>query len=149
MSQTSGQDGPERGGHTRNRSAGDALPPVDQEPDGSAPDPLVADVMSGPGAPTVGRDRREHGGALPHLDDDALAERTQRERVDAGVAAYDPDDVPPATDVAPQDDVTTDITTTQEYQEELAEVRRQRDRGELLTEDGPGTDFPPTRYSES
>lgn len=44
------------------------------------------------------RDRREHGGAPQHLDDDALAARTEQERVDAGLEPYDPADVPPATD---------------------------------------------------
>ena len=44
------------------------------------------------------RHRREHGGAPMHPDDEALARRTERERVDAGLEDYDPDDVPPATD---------------------------------------------------
>ena len=51
--------------------------------------------------PEVRRDRREHGGAPDRLDDDALARRTEQERVDAGIDAFDPDDVPPATDEAP------------------------------------------------
>ena len=48
------------------------------------------------------RDRREHGGALFHLDDDQLARLTEEERVEAGLEDYDPDEVPPATDEPPQ-----------------------------------------------
>jgi hypothetical protein len=44
------------------------------------------------------RDRREHGGAPSHLDDDQLARLTEEERVEAGLEDYDPDEVPPATD---------------------------------------------------
>ncbi|MEV4641634.1 hypothetical protein AB0J80_30245 [Actinoplanes sp. NPDC049548] len=44
------------------------------------------------------RDRRFHGGAPEHLDDDELQRRTEAERVEAGLQPYDPDDVPPATD---------------------------------------------------
>ncbi len=100
--------------------------------------PQPDDVLGG------SRDRREHGGASPHVDDDALAERTERERVEAGLEAYDPADVPPATD-APS---AVDPTDTDEYREEMAEVRRQIDEGELypLTEKHP---FPPTRYDRS
>lgn len=87
------------------------------------------------------RDRREHGGAPQHLDDDALAARTERERVDAGLEAYDPNDLPPATD-APAE---VDPTDTEEYAEEMGEVRREVEEGELypLTDERP---FPPTRY---
>ena len=47
----------------------------------------------------VHRDRREHGGAdAIHPDQDDLGRRTEEERVEAGVDAYDPDEVPPATD---------------------------------------------------
>jgi hypothetical protein len=89
------------------------------------------------------RDRHEHGGAPARPDDDALARRTERERVEEGLEPYDPDDVPPATDVAPQ----FDPTNTDEYRDEVAEVRRQVAEGELrpLTEENP---FPPTRYDE-
>lgn len=66
------------------------------------------------------RDRRLHGGTKQRLDDEELARRTEEERVDAGVASYDPDEVPPATDTEPSGDV----TETDAYQEELAEVRR-------------------------
>jgi len=47
------------------------------------------------------RDRREHGGASSHLDDDQLARLTEEERVEAGLDDYDPDEVPPATDEPP------------------------------------------------
>ena len=91
------------------------------------------------------RDRREHGGASQHLDneqDEQLARLTEEERVDAGLDAYDPDEVTSATDTPPQP---VDITQTEEWQEERAEVRRQEDLGELrpVDEDHP---FPPTRY---
>ena len=43
------------------------------------------------------RDRHEHGKA-PRPDDDALAHRTEEERVQAGIDPYDPDDVPSATE---------------------------------------------------
>ncbi len=87
------------------------------------------------------RDRHEHGGAPAHPDDDALAERTERERVDAGLDAFDPDEVPAATDEPPA----VDITQTEVYEEERAEVQREVEEGELdpLTERHP---FPPSRY---
>jgi hypothetical protein len=93
--------------------------------------------------PEVHRDRREHGGAPTHPDDDALAARTEAERVEAGIDAYDPADVPPATDV----DATFDVTQTEEYLEEGAEIDRQASEGELypLTEKHP---FPPTHYDK-
>ena len=93
---------------------------------------------------TPRRDRREHGGASNDPDDDELARRTERERVDAGLDAYDPDDVPPATDTPPAYDPALDET----YQEEAAEVRRQEEAGELypLTDKHP---TPPTRYDRS
>jgi hypothetical protein len=88
------------------------------------------------------RDRREHGGASQRPDDDRLARLTEEERVAAGLDAYDPDEVPPATDTPPQPE---DITLNEDWQEERAEVRRQDDKGELgpVDEDHP---FPPTRY---
>jgi hypothetical protein len=90
------------------------------------------------------RDRREHGGASQYLDndqDDQLARLTEEERVAAGLDAYDPDEVPPATDT-PQPE---DITQNEDWQEERAEFRRQEDKGELghINEHHP---FPPTRY---
>src|SRR2546429_5068862 len=88
------------------------------------------------------RDRREHGGIPGHLDDDQLARLTEEERVAAGLDAYDPDEVPPATDTPPQPE---DITQNEDWQEEQAEFRRQEDKGELgpINEHHP---FPPTRY---
>ncbi|HEX4429853.1 MAG TPA: hypothetical protein VHZ96_11360 [Frankiaceae bacterium] len=94
--------------------------------------------------PEVRRDRREHAGAGGHPDDDALARRTEQERVDAGLDAFDPDDVPPAADEA----VPYDPAEDEANQEAAAEVRRQESEGELypLTEEHP---YPPTRYDRS
>lgn len=88
--------------------------------------------------------RHVHGGMPLHPDDDELARRTEQERVEAGVDDYDPDSVPPATD-AP---VPTDLTETEEYLEEVAEIDRQTKEGELypLTDRHP---FPPTRYDRT
>ncbi len=91
------------------------------------------------------RDRREHGGASQYLDnaqDEQLARLTEEERVAAGLDAYDPDEVPPATDTPPQPE---DITQNEDWQEERAEVRREEELGELrpVDKDHP---FPPTRY---
>ena len=88
------------------------------------------------------RDRREHGGASQHLNDDQLARLTEEERVAAGLDAYDPDEVPPATDTPPQPE---DITQTDVWQEERAEIRREEDKDELLVK-GERNPFPPTRY---
>jgi hypothetical protein len=88
------------------------------------------------------RDRREHGGAPEHLDDDQLAQLTEEERVAAGLDAYDPDEVPPATDTPPQPE---DITQTEQWQEERAEIRREYDKDELRVK-GERDPFPPTRY---
>jgi hypothetical protein len=90
------------------------------------------------------RDRREHGGAPEHLDDDKLAREAEEERVAAGLDDYDPDDLPPATDTPPLD---TDVRDTEQYQEERAEVRRQEEEDELLVE-GERREFPPTHYDE-
>jgi|SRR5580692_10692430 hypothetical protein len=89
------------------------------------------------------RDRRQHGGSAQHLDDDQLARLTEEERVAAGIDDYDPDEVPPATD-APQ---SFDVTSTEEYQEERAEIRREFDRDELQIE-GQRDRTPPTHYDE-
>jgi hypothetical protein len=93
--------------------------------------------------PRVHRDRHEHGGASTHPDDDELARRTERERVDAGLEAYDPDDVPDATDVTPD----YDPSASEEFQELEGEVARQIAKGELrpLTKQHP---FPPSHYDE-
>ena len=88
------------------------------------------------------RNRREHGGASQHPDDDQLARLTEEERVAAGLDAYDPDEVPPATDTPPQPE---DITQTDVWQEERAEIRREKDKDELLVK-GERDPFPPTRY---
>ena len=89
------------------------------------------------------RDRREHGGSPQHLDDDQLARLTEEERVEAGIDDYDPDEVPPATDGPPQQDV----TQTEEYQEARAEIRRELDKDELMVE-GERDPFPPTHYDQ-
>ena len=90
------------------------------------------------------RDRREHGGASRYPgdnQDEQLARLTEEERVAAGIDAYDPDEVPPATDTPPPED----ITQNEDWQEERAEVRREEELGELrpVDKDHP---FPPTRY---
>jgi hypothetical protein len=88
------------------------------------------------------RDRRVHGGEIDRLDDDQLARLTEEERVAAGLDDYDPDEVPPATDTPPLSD---DITQTELYKEERAEIEREYEKGELypIDEEHP---FPPTRY---
>ena len=88
-------------------------------------------------------DRREHAKAPEHLDDDRLARLAEEERVEAGLDPYDPDEVPPATD-AP---TPPDITETETYQQERAELRRRAAQGELIT-DGDMDEFPPTRYED-
>lgn len=105
---------------------------------------VLDDVLAAPGPPDLElhRDRREHGGAADRLDDDMLAERTAQERVDAGLADYDPDDVPPATD----DPVPVDLTETREYREVAEEVDREVADGRLPTGERPV--FPPSRYPE-
>jgi hypothetical protein len=93
--------------------------------------------------PVPHRDRHEHGGATARPNDDELALRTERERVEAGIEPYDSDDVPPATDApAP-----LDITQTEAYQDIEGIAARQEAEGETtpLSEDNP---FPPTRYAE-
>lgn len=87
------------------------------------------------------RDRREHGGMPQHIDDDRLARLTEEERVQAGIDDFDPDEVPPATDAPPD----WDVTQTDEYQEERAEIRREFDKDELQVE-GERDSFPPSHY---
>jgi hypothetical protein len=87
------------------------------------------------------RDRHEHRGYPDRIDDDRLARLTEEERVAAGIDDYDPDEVPPATDAPPP----WDVTQTDEYQEERAEIRREFDQDELLIE-GERDPFPPTHY---
>ena len=67
--------------------------------------------------------------------------RVEEERADLGIAPYAASAIPPATDVP----VPTDVTESLQYQEALAEVRRQRNQGELLVE-GASDVFPPTHY---
>ena len=102
----------------------------------------MSSPISSPSGSTA--NRREHGGEIDRLDPDQLDRLTEEERVEAGVDAYDPDEVPPATDTPP---LTDDVRQTEVYQEERAEIRRQDDKGELYTidEDHP---FPPTRYDD-
>jgi hypothetical protein len=100
-------------------------------------EPFDTDV---PGQP---RDRREHGGAPMRPNDDELALRTERERVEAGVAPYDSQDVPPAADATlPYDpDADTDA-------QDIGSVTARREAegaNAPLTEDNP---FPPTRYDD-
>ncbi len=103
----------------------------------------LEDVMSAPGPPSVRKDRREHGGwSERSVDDDALAERTEEERVEAGVASYDPDDIPPATD----DPVPTDFSEDELAREIEGEVHREAGKGEWPARRG---EFPPSRYSRS
>lgn len=80
------------------------------------------------------RDRRFHGGAPAHLDDDELARRTEAERAEAGVTDYDPGDVPPATDDPVPFDPAFD---TDEQEIESVTVRREGESADP---------FPPTRY---
>ena len=100
------------------------------------------EVLSTPEPPPVHKDRREHGGMPPRPDDDELAERTEQERVELGLADYDPDDVPPATD----DPVPVDFTETDVYRQEVEEIDRETAEGSLPT--GQKPEFPPTRYPE-
>ena len=87
------------------------------------------------------RSRREHPGKLERLDDDKLARLAEEERADAGVDAYDPEEVPPATDAPPEPDIRQSDT----YQEARAEIRREYDKDELTLEHERDP-YPPTRY---
>jgi hypothetical protein len=87
------------------------------------------------------RNRREHPGKLERLDDDQLARLTEEERVDAGLDAYDPDEVPPATDEPPE----PDLAESEVFQEARAEIRREYDKDELTLEHERNP-YPPTRY---
>jgi hypothetical protein len=93
--------------------------------------------------PQTPRDRREHGGYAARPNDDELALRTERERVEAGLQPYDSEDVPPAADAT----LPYDITETDTYQEIEGVAARQEDELENIpiTEEHP---FPPTRYAE-
>jgi hypothetical protein len=100
-------------------------------------EPFESDV------PVPPRDRREHGGMPARPNDEELARRTERERVEAGLEPYDPDDVPPAADAT----VPVNPTESEVYQDIAGIGARQEDEGETvpLSEDNP---FPPTRYAE-
>ncbi|WP_433340095.1 DEAD/DEAH box helicase [Streptomyces sp. CA-253872] len=84
-------------------------------------------------------------------DDDRLAARTEEERVRAGLDAYDPGEVPPATDTNPP----RRVTESRQYQDEKTELDREVRKGEIRpdglesrrerTEDDP---YPPTRYED-
>ncbi len=87
------------------------------------------------------RARRDHGGMPKHIDDDRLARLTEEERVEAGIDDFDPDEVPPATDAPPE----WDVTETDVYQEERAEIRRELDKDELQVK-GERDPYPPTHY---
>ncbi|HEY3977067.1 MAG TPA: hypothetical protein VGM79_07315 [Streptosporangiaceae bacterium] len=91
------------------------------------------------------RNRREHGGASARPDDDRLARLTEEERVEVGLDAYDPDEVPDAEDGDP----VTDVTQTDVYEEEQAEIRHEVDKDELAVEGEEKRSFPPTRYDRS
>ena len=90
------------------------------------------------------RNRRDHPGKLARYDDDQLARLTEEERVEAGLDAYDPDEVPPATDAPP----TPDITESGVYQEARAEIQHELDEDELRVR-GERDPFPPTRYDRT
>ena len=94
-----------------------------------------------PPAERFHRDRREHGGSPDRVDDDQLARLTEEERVEAGVDAFDPDEVPPATDAPPA----FDLAESEEFQDARAEIRHEYDKDELLVE-GEREQFPPTHY---
>jgi hypothetical protein len=100
-------------------------------------EPFDSDVPPQP------RDRREHGGASLHPNDDELALRTERERVEAGLAPYDPQDVPPAADAS----LPYDPDADPELQDIASVTARREAQGENvpLSKDNP---FPPTRYSD-
>lgn len=110
---------------------------------------ITAGSVASMSDPQFHRERREHGGAAQHLDDDKLAEMAEDERVDAGLDDYNPDEVPPATDPLPPGvpEQRPDVRQGTGYREEQAEIRREEEAGELRepTEDDP---FPPTRYDE-
>jgi hypothetical protein len=84
-------------------------------------------------------------------DDERLAARTEEERVRAGLDAYDPAEVPPATDTSPP----ARVTESSRYREGKREIDREVREGEIRpdglesrrerTEDTP---YPPTRYED-
>ena len=105
-------------------------------------EPFADDVFDSD-VPAPHRDRHEHGGASARPNDDELALRTERERVEAGLEPYDSDDVPPAADAT----LPYDLTETETYQDIEGVAARQEDEGET-TPLSPENPFPPTRYAE-
>jgi len=75
---------------------------------------------------------------------------TEDERVDAGLDAFNPDEVPPATDPLPPGipPLKPDVRQSAEYQDAEAEINREEAAGELPTLDADHP-FPPTRYDNS
>ena len=68
-----------------------------EEPDVTTPDePTLDDVIEPTEQATP--DHHEHAKTPKHLNDEALEQRTEQERLAAGLDDYDPDAVPPATE---------------------------------------------------
>ncbi|WP_236592091.1 DEAD/DEAH box helicase [Streptomyces sp. NHF165] len=109
------------------------------------------DQARGPG------ERQFHGGMPQKPDDEQLARRAEAERVENGVDAYDPEDVPaaaPPSEGTPTGRTpgTEDVRRSGQYESERAEVDRELARGELdpdqLQARKDRRNFPPTRYDE-
>ncbi|WP_270888207.1 hypothetical protein [Pedococcus sp. 5OH_020] len=66
------------------------------------PHPTLDDVVEDDNDALPTPIRQGHAGMPERLDDDALARVVDRERVEAGLIDYAPDDVPPATDPLPE-----------------------------------------------
>lgn len=81
-------------------------------------------------------------------DDDRLAARTEEERVRAGLDAYDPGEVPAATDTDPP----RRVTESGAYREEKTELDREVRKGELrpdqLSARKDRDPYPPTQYDD-
>ncbi|MGC5361290.1 DEAD/DEAH box helicase [Streptomyces sp. DT24] len=96
------------------------------------------------GSPQHGRP----GGMPRRPDDEALTRRTEQERVDAGLDAYDPDDVPAATDTPTR----AGVTDSDVYREEKAEIDREVRNGEMTPDQLQAPEdrdpYPPTRHDE-
>lgn len=93
-----------------------------------------------------GSDRRDQNGMPMRPDDEALARRTEQERVDTDVDAYDPEDVPSATEATGP----REVTDTDQYDDERIEIERELHEGQLepdqLSAAKDRRPFPPTRY---
>jgi hypothetical protein len=109
-------------------------------------DDVVEDVMSAPGPPRSAGT----GGSTAAAGCRATSTTTRwpsgpsRSASSWGWTTYDPDEVPPATD----DPVPTDITESEQYQEELTEVEVETAKG-VLPSGGQRPEFPPTRYPDN